>query len=193
VHVGDTAADATWVTPSTRAPLESPDARRRYPSGVHDGEAIARLAEFGRRAARRPALPHRRVGALGHAYPSLVALAAFLAENPARRVVLVGHTDAEGGRDSNIALSEARAEAVRRHLIDVLGVNPAQLDAAGIGYLAPRATNETAGGREANRRVEVVLLDGGPSYQSDGPLSRNCSTRKSMKDRTLGWMNRPGG
>jgi hypothetical protein len=107
----------------------------------------------------------------------------------------VGHTDAEGGRDSNIALSEARAEAVRRHLIDVtLGVNPAQLDAAGIGYLAPRATNETAGGREANRRVEVVLLDAeGLSYQSDGPLSRNCSTRKSMKDRTLGWMNRPGG
>jgi hypothetical protein len=40
-------------------------------------------------------------------YPSLLALAAFLAENPDRRVVLVGHTDAEGGRDSNIALSEA--------------------------------------------------------------------------------------
>jgi outer membrane protein OmpA-like peptidoglycan-associated protein len=188
-----TGGDATWVTPSTRAPLESIDARRRTRPKVCHGAGHRAPAEFG-------AVPlddlRFRTGASelsGTAYPSLVALAAFLAENPARRVVLVGHTDAEGGRDSNIALSEARAEAVRRHLIDVLGVNPAQLDAAGIGYLAPRATNETAGGREANRRVEVVLLDGGLSYQSDGPLSRNCSTRKSMKDRTLGWMNRPGG
>lgn len=162
VHVGDTAVDATWVTPSSRTPLEPPAPVGAPPSeGMPTAQAIARLAEFG-------AVPlddlRFRTGASelsGTDYPSLVALAAFLAENPARRVVLVGHTDAEGGRDSNIALSEARAAAVRRHLIDQLDVNPAQLDAAGIGYLAPRATNETAGGREANRRVEVVLLDAG--------------------------------
>jgi outer membrane protein OmpA-like peptidoglycan-associated protein len=143
------------------AARESPTPVPARPVVTDPPPAIARLAEFG-------AVPlddlRFRTGASdlsGDSYPSLLALAAFLAENPDRRVVLVGHTDAEGGRDSNIALSEARAEAVRRHLIDQLGVNPAQLDAAGIGYLAPRATNETAGGREANRRVEVVLLDAG--------------------------------
>jgi outer membrane protein OmpA-like peptidoglycan-associated protein len=163
VHVGDTANEPSWVTPSTRAPLSVEDVEDRPGTGGDTPApvAIARLAELG-------AVPlddlRFRTGSSdlsGDSSPSLLALAAFLAENPDRRVVLVGHTDAEGGRDSNIALSEARAEAVRNHLIDVLGANPAQLDAAGIGYLAPRATNETANGREANRRVEVVLLSDG--------------------------------
>jgi outer membrane protein OmpA-like peptidoglycan-associated protein len=162
VHIGETAENGTWVTPSSRAPVApDPSDDTGTIAEVPTSQAIARLAESG-------SVPlddlRFRTGASelsGSDYPSLVALAAFLAENPARRVVLVGHTDAEGGRESNIALSEARAEAVRRHLVNTLGVNPAQLDAAGIGYLAPRATNETAGGREANRRVEVVLLDAG--------------------------------
>ncbi len=162
VHIGGTVGDDAWVTPSSRAPQTSEVPAVVAPlDNVSTPAAITRLAEFG-------AVPlddlRFRTGASelsGNNYPSHVALAEYLAENPARRVVLVGHTDAEGGRDSNIALSEARAEAVRRHLIDVLGVDPAQLEAAGIGYLAPRATNETAGGREANRRVEVVLLNAG--------------------------------
>jgi outer membrane protein OmpA-like peptidoglycan-associated protein len=161
VHVGDGTGDATWVTPSTRAPLTDETEAIAPTADLPPGEAIAQLVASG--AAPLDDLQFR-TGASelsGDDYPSLLALAAFLAEDPGRRVVLVGHTDAEGGRASNIALSEARAGAVRRHLIDVLGVNPTQLDAAGIGYLAPRATNETAGGREANRRVEVVLLNGG--------------------------------
>ncbi len=91
-------------------------------------------------------------------FESLVTLAAFLAEDPARRVVLVGHTDTEGTLDANIGLSRARARAVRVHLIEVLGANPAQIEADGIGYLAPRASNTDPDGREANRRVEVVLI-----------------------------------
>lgn len=88
---------------------------------------------------------------------SLIALAAFLEENPSRSVVLVGHTDAAGSLAGNISLSQARASAVRRFLVDELAVNPAQVEAQGIGFLAPRAPNSTAEGREANRRVEVVL------------------------------------
>jgi OOP family OmpA-OmpF porin len=160
VHIGASAGGTAWSTPpgSTLAGNARP---ADTTTGIPVTDAIMRLAELG-------AVPLDdlgfRTGASelsGEDFPSLVALAAFLAENPARRVVLVGHTDAQGGRDSNIALSQARAEAVRRHLIDSLGVSPAQLDAAGIGYLAPRATNETADGREANRRVEVVLLSDG--------------------------------
>ncbi|MEX3017229.1 OmpA family protein [Gymnodinialimonas hymeniacidonis] len=97
----------------------------------------------------------------GEMYPSLVALAAFLEANPARRVVLVGHTDASGSLSGNISLSQARADAVRRFLVNQLDVNPGQIEAEGIGYLSPRASNTTSEGREANRRVEVVLADAG--------------------------------
>jgi len=100
-------------------------------------------------------------GLSGERYDSLVALAAFLEEDADRRVVLVGHTDAMGSLAGNIALSEARANAVRTFLINELGVSPAQVEAQGIGFLSPRATNDTEAGREANRRVEVVLATAG--------------------------------
>lgn len=165
VHVGDTAADAAWATPSSRA-LPAGDgpadaAPASVPDAVPPSDAIARLTEFGAVALDDLRFRTGASDLSGTDYRSLEAIASFLGQNPDRRVMLVGHTDAQGGRESNIALSEARAEAVRRHLIDALGVNPAQLEAAGIGFLAPRATNETADGREANRRVEVVLLEGG--------------------------------
>lgn len=93
----------------------------------------------------------------GQRYDSLASLASFLSEDPARQVVLVGHTDAQGSLDANIALSQARADAVRRFLISELGTDPGQVAARGIGYLAPRDSNAEASGRNANRRVEVVL------------------------------------
>lgn len=91
------------------------------------------------------------------AAPALEELSAYLAGDKSRQVVLVGHTDASGSLDGNIALSRKRAEAVMRRLIESYGVDPGQVSAEGIGYLAPRATNETEDGRESNRRVEVVL------------------------------------
>ena len=90
-------------------------------------------------------------------YPSLTDLAAFLQDNPDISVVLVGHTDAEGSLEGNIALSRARADAVRGYLIRALGVDGAQLAAEGVGYLAPRANNASDEGRQQNRRVEVVV------------------------------------
>lgn len=91
-------------------------------------------------------------------YPALAALADFLIADPTRRVVLVGHTDAVGSLDANIALSRKRAEAVRDRLVAKYGVAAAQVSAQGAGYLAPVASNLTQAGREANRRVEAVLL-----------------------------------
>lgn len=92
-------------------------------------------------------------------HPDLVALAAFLAENQGSRVALVGHTDNIGSLESNIALSQARAEAVRARLVTDHGVPGARVEARGVGYLAPITANDTAEGREINRRVEAVLLD----------------------------------
>jgi len=92
-------------------------------------------------------------------HPDLSALAAFLADNPQSRIALVGHTDNVGGLDANIALSQARAEAVRARLIADHGVDGARIEARGIGYLAPVTANATAESRERNRRVEAVLLE----------------------------------
>jgi OOP family OmpA-OmpF porin len=135
-------------TPQTTAPAPAPDIADR----------ILRLPQTGAVALDDLFFRSGASDLSGEAYPSLTALAEFLSNDPSRRIVLVGHTDAVGTLDSNIALSRARAEAVREYLIETLGVDPAQVSATGIGYLAPRATNETVTGREANRRVEAVLL-----------------------------------
>jgi OOP family OmpA-OmpF porin len=91
-------------------------------------------------------------------YAALESLSGFLNSNRQFRVVLVGHTDATGDLGGNIDLSRQRAAAVRDRLIENYGVNPDQVEAQGMGYLAPVASNLTPEGREANRRVEAVLL-----------------------------------
>ncbi|WP_239495969.1 OmpA family protein [Yoonia maritima] len=88
---------------------------------------------------------------------SLEVLADYLNEFPDRNVALVGHTDASGSLDANIALSKRRAGAVLERLVTEYGVRRAQLAAEGMGYLSPLATNQTEDGREENRRVEVII------------------------------------
>ncbi|TCP40605.1 OmpA family protein [Rhodovulum marinum] len=90
-------------------------------------------------------------------FPSLTALARYLDDNPDLSVMLVGHTDAVGALDNNIALSRRRAQAVRAYLVDRLGVPADRVSAEGAGYLAPLASNRTEDGRMQNRRVEVIL------------------------------------
>ncbi len=91
-------------------------------------------------------------------FASLASLASFLSGSATARVVLVGHTDSQGSLAANTTVSLSRAEAVRQRLQQRHGVDPSQVDVAGAGYLAPLASNQTAEGREVNRRVEAVLL-----------------------------------
>jgi outer membrane protein OmpA-like peptidoglycan-associated protein len=93
----------------------------------------------------------------GDEYPSLAAVAAWLEANPDGTIALVGHTDASGSLAANIAVSERRAEAVAQVLVDRYGVDRDRVTAKGVGFLAPRATNQTEEGRQKNRRVEVVV------------------------------------
>lgn len=93
-------------------------------------------------------------------YDSLAELADWLLASSNRKIYLVGHTDSQGALERNIELSQKRAASVQAHLIEFYNVPPAQLDAQGIGYLAPIASNATKEGRDANRRVEAVLLSG---------------------------------
>ena len=90
-------------------------------------------------------------------FASLQALADYLADHPERSVALVGHTDSAGSLEANIALSKRRAASVLERLVAVYGVPRRQLAAEGMGYLSPVASNLTQEGREANRRVEVIV------------------------------------
>jgi len=91
-------------------------------------------------------------------FTSLIELAAYLEANPDRRIALVGHTDTKGSLEGNIALSKRRAGSVLERLVTDYDASRGQLDAEGMGYLAPVSANLDDAGREANRRVEAVLL-----------------------------------
>lgn len=91
-------------------------------------------------------------------FASLAELATYLRANPDAKVVLVGHTDASGTLDPNITLSRERARSVRQRLLGAYAIPPNQVEAEGVGYLVPRAPNDTEAGRLANRRVEAMLL-----------------------------------
>lgn len=90
-------------------------------------------------------------------FASLAALADYLDANPLAVITLVGHTDASGDLAGNVALSKARATAVRDTLVRDYGVPASRIRAEGVGYLAPRASNLTEEGRALNRRVEAML------------------------------------
>jgi outer membrane protein OmpA-like peptidoglycan-associated protein len=79
---------------------------------------------------------------------------------PARAIVIEGHTDARGTDEYNRRLSEDRANAVRSYLLQ-RGVAPDRVTAVGRGEQAPVAPNQTAEGRAINRRVEIVISSSG--------------------------------
>ena len=90
--------------------------------------------------------------------PTLELGVAVMALNPQVQMVVEGHTDSVGSDADNLALSQRRAEAVVDYLVS-RGVDIERLEAVGLGETSPVADNETADGRQINRRIEVDLLD----------------------------------
>lgn len=88
----------------------------------------------------------------------LKAIAAVLAEHPDIRVRIVGHTDATGDDNANLALSERRAAAVSEVLQAGYQIDGRRLETGGKGETEPIADNQTAAGRAQNRRVEFIKL-----------------------------------
>jgi outer membrane protein OmpA-like peptidoglycan-associated protein len=87
---------------------------------------------------------------------NLNKLVTFLDKYPDRNVAIQGYTDSVGSGDSNQRLSERRADAVKSYLTGQ-GVSPMRLSAAGKGQSDPVADNDSAAGRQQNRRVEVII------------------------------------
>ncbi|HEY1099387.1 MAG TPA: OmpA family protein [Myxococcota bacterium] len=89
-------------------------------------------------------------------YPVLDEVVQALKDHKAAQVQVEGHTSSEGGDDHNQSLSEARAAAVLRYLVDH-GIKTDRLISKGFSSSVPRESNGTAEGRENNRRVEFVV------------------------------------
>ena len=88
--------------------------------------------------------------------PTLKEIGAMLTDHPELELTIEGHTDNVGSAESNQALSEKRAAAVRQFLIDSYQVDGARLQAKGLGQTRPAGSNDTPEGRQNNRRVELV-------------------------------------
>jgi outer membrane protein OmpA-like peptidoglycan-associated protein len=91
-------------------------------------------------------------------YASLDALYKLLITKPNFKVLIEGHTDNVGNRQSNIRLSEARAKAVKDYLVKK-GIEEERLVDKGYGPDRPVADNKTAAGKAKNRRVEFTVLE----------------------------------
>jgi OOP family OmpA-OmpF porin len=96
------------------------------------------------------------------AQAELLRLADYLKRNPDRNIMIEGHTDNTGGSEYNLQLSQLRAQSVSSYLV-ASGVSPDRIRATGYGETRPEAPNDSATGRQQNRRVEIVILDAGES------------------------------
>lgn len=84
-------------------------------------------------------------------------MAKLMRAQPALKVFIVGHTDNVGSFDANVALSQARAQAVVSALAAApLGIDAKRMVAKGLANIAPAASNGSDEGRARNRRVELV-------------------------------------
>ncbi|MUJ37912.1 OmpA family protein [Aliivibrio fischeri] len=89
-------------------------------------------------------------------HAELDSIAAILIEHPQATVNIVGHTDSSGSEAYNQKISEDRAKSVSDYLQEK-GVKKTQINARGEGESNPIATNKTAEGRSANRRVDIEI------------------------------------
>ncbi len=87
---------------------------------------------------------------------AIAEIAKLLKNQPALKLFVVGHTDNQGGVESNVTLAEDRAAAVMKTLTSEHGIAAARLRSAGCGQFAPVASNDSDAGRAKNRRVELV-------------------------------------
>jgi outer membrane protein OmpA-like peptidoglycan-associated protein len=89
---------------------------------------------------------------------NLTRLAAFLDKYKDRSVIIEGFTDNTGTDVYNIGLSQRRADSVKAFLVSE-GIVSSRLISSGKGEASPVAGNETASGRQQNRRVEVIIAN----------------------------------
>jgi OOP family OmpA-OmpF porin len=86
----------------------------------------------------------------------IISVSDSMKQNPGSTATIVGHTDSTASDEYNQALSERRAEAVKAVMVDQ-GVNADAIETSGQGESQPVGDNDTAEGRQENRRIEAVV------------------------------------
>lgn len=89
-------------------------------------------------------------------YAALQSIADIMKEYPNAKFLIEGHTDSRGSDAYNLKLSKERAASVHDYLVNI-GMDDDRLRSEGFGEERPVATNNTAAGRQQNRRVEISL------------------------------------
>ena len=84
-------------------------------------------------------------------------LGKFLKEFPHSKGVIRGYTDADGGKEINLKLSQERTESVRIYIIKKFGIDGSRISAKGYGSAKPIASNKTDSGKAKNRRIEAIF------------------------------------
>jgi outer membrane protein OmpA-like peptidoglycan-associated protein len=87
---------------------------------------------------------------------ALAKMSGVILAHPGLTLKIAGYTDSTGSDEFNLKLSGQRADAVRTFLVQQ-GLNPASVTSMGMGSADPVASNDTAAGRQQNRRVEIVV------------------------------------
>lgn len=85
-------------------------------------------------------------------------IATIMLSQPNMKFHVAGHTDSSGSSDTNMTLSNKRANAIRDYVI-LKGVAPAAVTAEGYGESQPITDNNTAAGRLKNRRIEIFIVN----------------------------------
>jgi outer membrane protein OmpA-like peptidoglycan-associated protein len=143
-RMGDWAKPAPKVTESSKSPILTTPISAGLSSGavaIMDGIVFA---------SGQATLENARV-------PALQDLADWMAANPTQKVTITGHTDSSGQAAANLALSLARAAALRDVLVTQYQIASERIAAIGTGDTIPLGANDTAEGRAKNRRVEVSV------------------------------------
>lgn len=93
----------------------------------------------------------------GGAKEVLDNLAKVINEKTKSQILIEGHTDNIGSKESNQVLSERRAVAVKKELVN-RGVSEKRIQTKGLWFSSPKADNQTEEGRRQNRRTEILVL-----------------------------------
>ena len=91
-------------------------------------------------------------------YGLIRQISQVLQQETAMKLNIIGHTDADGSDEANLALSKKRADAVREALISVYNISGDRLQTDGKGESVPLGDNKTADGKAQNRRVEFIKI-----------------------------------
>jgi flagellar motor protein MotB len=91
-------------------------------------------------------------------HQDLDRIANFLIDHPKYSLNISGHTDSQGNKDSNLRLSQARADAIKAYLVEQFKIDPDRINAHGYGSEKPLVEEKTEEDKRLNRRVEFEIL-----------------------------------